>query len=152
MIGSARTGLGSVPTAQETASGLLIPAEGLAAPYWYSELIDFKQTGTYIIIPPAPWRLRPVVPSIEIVSTSGVTVSPTVSAGVIAPNFVDMYAAQAPAGFVTAPAHTFVVLNSVVPLPNSDLTTSGFRLRVSNPATATTLIGRYSLIGLLTPV
>lgn len=127
------------------------------APYGFSVEIDLTAAAaTYEVLPPKGFRYSRNATVFQIVQKDGtVTVAPTFSAGTNAPNYDNYHQSQTPAGFTTQAAQTVVGVASVAASPTDDLTSNGFRVNITNPATlgtATVLTGRMVTLGTFLPV
>ena len=120
----------------------------------YSDIIDLTTTGTYVIVQPTPNRIRIIQSAWEIKTTGGtISTNPTYSGGSNDASYDNYYASQTTTGFTTGAAETIIAPAAISPNPYVDLTTSGFKVKVTVAATGSSpvLTVRFFLYGLLLP-
>lgn len=120
--------------------------------YFYSAVLDLTQTGLYVIVAPTSGRFRLSSSVWNIVTSTSVSVAPTMSVGSDNPSYINYHSSQTPAGFTTATATQPVALNVNNPNNFNDITTNGIKVSITAGATATALTARLFMLGSIVPL
>ncbi len=132
-----------------------VPAGMGLASAFFSGIIDLTAAAAdYEVIPPCPFRLHSSQIQWQLVAVNACTVGPTTQAGSNAAVFNNLKASSVDAGFTSQVANTRVALAQISAggVPYIDLSASGLRVAITNPATATVLTARFVCFGGVVPV